>query len=199
MTENFNALIDSYIDNNVGIAQDFISKKLSARLKESLINCFVENRFNHAGIGNEKDFKHDNTVRGDMIYWLDRKHNSTCENDFFDVMDKFIKHLNETCYTGLTGYEFHYTLYPTGSLYKKHLDQFQTNDNRKYSMIIYLNDGWISADGGELCIHHKTGLQNIAPEQGKSVFFKSNELAHEVLLTNKPRLSITGWLKAGIS
>jgi SM-20-related protein len=30
---------------------------------------------------------------------------------------------------------------------------------------------------------------------GKSVFFKSSELVHEVLTTNKPRMSITGWLK----
>ena len=30
---------------------------------------------------------------------------------------------------------------------------------------------------------------------GKTVFFKSSELAHEVLLTNKARMSITGWLK----
>ena len=32
---------------------------------------------------------------------------------------------------------------------------------------------------------------------GKSVFFKSNELEHEVLVTYLPRMSITGWLKTG--
>jgi SM-20-related protein len=114
----------------------------------------------------------------------------------FDVIDKFILHLNQTCYTGLTGYEFYYTLYPQGSFYKRHLDQFKSNDNRKYSMIIYLNKEWGAADGGELCIYHLTGAQYIAPEEGTSVFFKSNELEHEVLLTNKPRMSITGWLKS---
>jgi SM-20-related protein len=30
---------------------------------------------------------------------------------------------------------------------------------------------------------------------GKGVFFKSGELEHEVLLANKMRMSITGWLK----
>jgi SM-20-related protein len=37
--------------------------------------------------------------------------------------------------------------------------------------------------------------QKIAPEQGTTVFFKSNELQHEVLVTQQQRMSITGWLK----
>ncbi len=64
-------------------------------------------------------------------------------------------------------------------------------------MIMYLNAGWQQGDGGELSIHHSSGVQNVAPISGKSVFFKSSELEHEVLVTNKPRMSITGWLKIG--
>ena len=62
-------------------------------------------------------------------------------------------------------------------------------------MIMYLNTDWQENDGGELRIHHAAHLQNITPVNGKSVFFKSSELEHEVMLTNKPRMSITGWLK----
>jgi SM-20-related protein len=62
-------------------------------------------------------------------------------------------------------------------------------------MILYLNDQWQEQDGGELCIHHEQNIQLITPINGRSVFFKSNELRHEVLLTYKPRMSITGWLK----
>ena len=130
-----------------------------------------------------------------MIYWLDRKHNNAYENNFFDLMDSFVSYLNRTCYTGITGYEFHYALYEEGSFYKKHYDQFRNNESRQYSMIMYLNTNWQQNDGGELCIHHREGLQNITPVNGKSVFFKSSEVEHEVLLTNKPRMSITGWLK----
>ena len=60
---------------------------------------------------------------------------------------------------------------------------------------MYLNAGWLADDGGELCIHQNNVTQLIAPTNGRSVFFKSSELEHEVLLTQKPRLSITGWLK----
>jgi SM-20-related protein len=191
----FNTLIDSFIDNKVGITQNFITKQLSLHLQQNLLNCYADNLFKHAGTGNETEVAHNHAVRGDMIYWLDRKHNNNHENAFFDVMDSFILHLNNTCYTGITDYEFHYTLYPIGSFYKKHLDQFKSNDSRKYSMIIYLNEGWLEADGGELCIHQTNSLQNISPQNGKSVFFKSSELEHEVLYTNKARMSITGWLK----
>jgi SM-20-related protein len=64
-------------------------------------------------------------------------------------------------------------------------------------MIMYLNSNWQKDDGGELCIHHEHILQTISPENGKLVFFKSDELLHEVLTTNVPRMSITGWLKTG--
>jgi SM-20-related protein len=191
----FDTLIDSFIGNKVGIAENFLSESLSLHLKENLAKLYTENKLWQAGTGNEKSAAQNTSVRGDQIYWLDQKHNNQHENDFFALVDSFIRYLNSTCYTGITGYEFHYTLYKAGSFYKKHLDQFRTNDSRKYSMIMYLNDAWQSADGGQLCIHHPGKLQHISPVTGKTVFFKSNELEHEVLLTNKPRMSITGWLK----
>ena len=195
---SFDALLNSYIDNNVGIADNFLSPTLSDNLKANHMRMHNDKLLLQAGTGNSAAVAFNTLLRGDRIYWLDKKHNDPFENEFFGRMDAFVAHLNSTCYTGITGYEFHYTLYDTGSYYKKHIDQFRNNNSRKYSMIIYLNEGWQQGDGGELCIHHADGdVQNIAPVNGKSVFFKSQELAHEVLLTNKPRMSITGWLKVG--
>jgi SM-20-related protein len=54
---------------------------------------------------------------------------------------------------------------------------------------------WKIEDGGELCIYQENNIQKISPTNGKTIFFKSNELVHEVLTTQKQRLSITGWLK----
>ena len=195
MLKTFNTLIDSFIDNKVGIAENFLSEALASHLKDNLKKLYSEKQLLNAGTGNETVIVQDKLVRGDKIYWLDRKHNDPYENDFFDLMDQFVIHLNSSCYTGITGYEFHYTMYEKGSFYKKHLDQFRNNGSRQYSMIMYLNADWKEKDGGELCIHHGDNLQNITPTNGKSVFFKSSELEHEVLLTNKSRMSITGWLK----
>ncbi len=149
-----------------------------------------------AGTGQLAEFEHNKLVRSDKIYWLDPDHHDVHEDSFFKLMDEFVEHLNASCYTGITSYEFHYALYEEGSFYKTHLDQFQRNDSRQFSMIMYLNNDWKIADGGELCIHFADHLQHISPTSGKSVFFKSNELRHEVLLTNKARMSITGWLKS---
>lgn len=192
----FDTLINSFIKDKVGIADNFLSESLTKNLKENLIKLFAANQFQHAGTGNNTHVDHNKLFRSDMIHWLDRSHDNFHENTFFDLMDSFVAYLNATCYTGITGYEFHYTLYEKGSFYKKHMDQFRNNDSRKYSMIMYLNSNWAEEDGGELCIHHKDHLQNISPQNGKSVFFKSNELEHEVLITHKPRMSITGWLKS---
>jgi SM-20-related protein len=149
------------------------------------------------------------------IYWLDRiaEHNDLalhlkiekinffsakqCQSHGLKTSLSFVLFLNASCYTGITGYEFHYTLYEKGSFYKKHFDQFRNNDSRQYSMIMYLNTNWQKVDGGELCIYQEKAQQRISPENGKLVFFKSNEMLHEVLKTNVPRMSITGWLKTG--
>jgi SM-20-related protein len=156
---------------------------------------YSDQQLQSAGIGNNTIQLHDKLIRNDKIYWLDRSHNNPYEINFFELMDSFVSYLNSTCYTGITGYEFHYTMYEKGSFYKKHLDQFRNNKSRAYSMIMYLNVDWQEKDGGELCVYHPDYLQKIAPRNGKCVFFKSSEMEHEVLVTNEPRLSITGWLK----
>lgn len=191
----FDSLIDSYVMNKVGIAENFLGAALAGHLKANLNSLYLEQQMLAAGIGNDALQMRDQTIRSDKIYWLDPGHKDLHENHFFELMDRFVRYLNETCYTGITGYEFHYALYETGSFYKKHFDQFRNNTGRAFSMIMYLNADWVQEDGGELCVYHSDHLQTIAPMNGTCVFFKSSELEHEVLVTNRPRLSITGWLK----
>ncbi len=196
MQTTFDTLINSFVENRVGIAENFLSPQLAGDLKNNLIRLSGNRQMHAAGTGNSELVSHDKSVRSDIIYWLDKKHNDVHENAFFALMDEFILHLNNTCYTGINGYEFHYALYETGSFYKKHIDQFRNNPSRQFSMIIYLNLDWTSGDGGQLTIHHAgQASQKIDPTGGKTVFFKSSELEHEVLVANKPRMSITGWLK----
>ncbi len=191
----FDGLIDTFLENNIGIAEHFLKSSMAADLKENLTGLYAHHQLRSAGIGNDVIVAHDTRTRSDKIYWLDRSHNDAHENEFFDMMDEFVLYLNSTCYTGITGYEFHYTLYEAGSFYKRHLDQFRSDKSRAYSMIMYLNTAWMPGDGGELCIHHNKHKQTISPLNGTCVFFKSSEIEHEVLVTLKPRLSITGWLK----
>ena len=195
LSNKFESLVNSFIENKVGIAEDFLSVSLALNLKNNLETLFSNDQLHLAGTGNNT-VDRSSSFRSDIIHWLDRKHDNEFENLFFDLMDEFIVYLNESCYAGIKDYEFHYTLYRVGSSYKKHLDQFRNNDSRKFSMIMYLNPDWKIGDGGELRIFHSGHNQDISPTNGKTVFFQSSELEHEVLITNKPRLSITGWLKS---
>lgn len=195
MENDFETLIASFIETKVGISNHFLSDDLANHLKQNLLALLDEKLLVVAGTGNAEKLNHNSLVRSDSIYWLDRKHENQYENEFFDQIEDFIKYLNKSCYAGITGYEFHYSLYEKGSFYKKHLDQFQNNTSRQYSLISYLNADWIESDGGQLMIHQPNNDQTISPTQGKTVFFKSNELLHEVLVTQQRRMSITGWLK----
>ncbi len=196
MENSFETLIATYIENKVGISENFLSSELANNLKQNLLDLNKKSLLMSAGIGNSEKVSYDGAIRSDSIYWLDKKRNNAFENDFFIQIEAFIEYLNSSCYAGITSYEFHYSLYETGDFYLKHLDQFKNNPSRKYSMISYLNSNWQESDGGELLIHQLGNNQKITPTQGKTVFFKSDELVHEVLLTQNTRMSITGWLKS---
>lgn len=197
MEASFETLIASYIENKVGISEDFLNDELCEHLKNNLLTLNNGHQMQTAGIGNDGKMTHNELIRNDKIYWLDKRHNNTFENAFFAKMDAFVAYLNETCYTNIKSYEFHYSLYETGSFYRSHLDQFEDDSKRQFSMISYLNANWQPNDGGELLIHQENNNQTITPTQGKTVFFKSDELEHEVLATNERRMSVCGWLKRG--
>jgi SM-20-related protein len=194
----FNTLVESFITHKIGIVPHFLHPQLAAQLKQNIEQLMQANQMQTAGTGNDKVVLINQNYRRDKIYWLDNNHHNVHENEFFELIDELVLYLNCTCYTGITGYEFHYTCYPIGSFYKKHIDQFKNNSSRQYSLIMYLNPHWQKADGGELCIYQNDSSQHIAPENGKAVFFKSNEMPHEVLITHQPRWSITGWFKVGV-
>ena len=182
MYQPFDLLINSYLENKVGIDTNFLSDALSKGLQS-------------AGVGNESIKDNQQTIRGDKIYWMDKKHDNVFEQEFLNQIEGFIEHLNSTCYTGINDYEFHYALYEQGSSYKKHKDQFKNDNNRKYSLINYLNENWEEENGGKLKLYQENGVQEVSPYSQTAVFFKSDEMVHEVMVANRSRMSITGWLK----
>ncbi len=197
MDDVFEALIGSYIENRIGIVSNFLTNNLANKLKDSLISLNKNSLLLAAGTGNSQNPNQNSAIRGDAIYWLDKNNNNQAEDEFFIQIENFIKYLNMSCYAGITDYEFHYTLYVKGSFYIKHIDQFKNDTSRAYSLISYLNIDWQPHDGGELLVYNNqnNNAQIIEPKHGTTVLFKSNEMPHEVLVTQKPRMSITGWLK----
>jgi SM-20-related protein len=195
MNNCFDTLIDGFIENKIGIDTCFLSESLSEGLQQNIQQLKSEDLMTSAGIGNNKHNDLNQQVRSDKIYWMDKSHSNRYEKEFLQKMEDFINYLNDTCYTGINSYEFHYALYEEGSFYKRHKDQFDNNSNRKYSMISYLNKNWEENDGGQLLVYQEDEVQKVLPQSQTTVFFKSNEMEHEVTLANRSRMSVTGWLK----
>jgi len=197
LDDAFELLISRYMADQVGTAEDFLNSELGNALAQRITSLHDEQKFKEAGIGSKAKLVQNKSLRSDLIYWLDRNNLDPSEDQFLDLIDRFVTYLNRTCYTGITGYEFHYALYEPGSSYGRHLDQFKDNQSRSFSMIFYLNQDWKSEDGGQLRIYKGEESQTIDPTNLKCVFFKSSELEHEVLTSHKNRLTVTGWLKTG--
>ena len=196
MNARYEELIGTYVDNKVGICEQFLSNDLALLLRQNLIKLEKAEMMRSAGIGNNQDADAKQQWRGDKIFWIDNDTNEVSERAFLDQVDDFILYLNNSCYTGINAYEFHYALYETGSSYQRHRDQFQNNTERKFSLINYLNTDWLEEEGGELWVYQEGSTVKILPLMQKAVFFKSDFSEHEVRKSTRPRMSITGWLKS---
>jgi len=113
---------------------------------------------------------------------------------FFGLMDELIVNLERYCFISLSGSEFHIAKYPVGSHNEKHLDQFNERSNRQLTVLIYLNKHWKKGDGVELKIYKDDKEILVEPITKRILLFKSDVVEHEVLTTNVPRYSLTGWL-----
>lgn len=196
MEAKFEELIEGYITGNIGISEAFLTKALSEALTVNLLDLSKRGGLTTAGIGNDPLKATVARIRSDKTSWLDIASRNSAEMEFLDIVTRFIAYMNETCYTGLNAFEFHYALYEKGAFYGRHKDQFRNNNSRKFSMISYLNEDWETTDGGQLVLHHEgRAAQNVSPNFGTTVFFKSDVLEHEVTAAIRPRMSVTGWLK----
>lgn len=194
MNEQFDLLIDSYLNNNVGIAPEFLTNALSSGLRQNIMQLQKNGQMKAGGIGNAENDLNQKT-RTDSICWLSKSSNNVFETEFLLLAEDFIAHLNRTCYTGINAYEFHYAVYEPGSYYKRHKDQFKNDNSRKYSLVTYLNENWVEEDGGGLQLYEHENTAPILPQAQTAVLFKSDETEHAVLVTSRSRLSISGWLK----
>jgi len=195
MEAKFEELIEGFITGNIGISEKFLSLSLADALHQNLVSLNKDNRMRGAGIGNALIKDDDQKIRSDKTNWLEDGSKNAAEMEFMDMIRQFIAHLNRTCFTGLNSCEFHYALYEEGTFYKRHKNQLRNDDHRKFSMVSYLNEDWKESDGGQLIIHNGESAQQISPNNRKAIFFQSDVLEHEVAVANRPRMSVTGWLK----
>lgn len=183
---NHNKLIKS-IENNSFYTEKVFSNDYCTYLK----NKINEKSYKEGGVGINSQKEHN--IRNDYIHWLDN--NELYElNSFNNFILELKMVLNRHLYLGLNEYNGHFTKYKPNGFYKPHYDNLKGKNNRKITIILYLNDNWIQKDGGQLRIHKNEQKIDIFPENGRVACFLSQEILHEVLPTEKNRYSLTGWL-----
>jgi SM-20-related protein len=151
--------------------------------------------FRNAGVGAGERHAVRVEVRGDAVHWLEPPGTGAAQRAAFDRFEALRRALNRELQLGLLDFECHYACYPPGSFYRRHLDRLAGDDRRTLSCILYLNDAWVAADGGQLRLHLEHGPHDVLPESGRLVAFLSERFEHEVLPCARDRLSLTGWFR----
>ncbi len=194
MNEIFDRIADELVDKNYAIIDSFLSAEEVRAILALPHFSQHERHFKKAGIGKNADLQINEAIRGDYILWLDKSTAPPAALVYLNRLGELIQHLNQSLFLSLKDYEVHMTVYPVGTYYKRHLDQFKKDDKRKLSVICYLNEEWKEEQGGQLRIYAEGASQDVLPIAGRLVCFRSDVLEHEVLPATRERLSLTGWI-----
>ncbi len=194
LLSQFEAIADGLANEGIAVIDEFLNS-------EEVISIVQLEEFKHdlshfrkAGIGKQEGKQINESIRGDFIEWIDRATALPPIRIYLERLSQLMVFLNQSLFLSLKDYEVHQTIYPVGSFYKRHLDQFKKDDRRKLSVICYLNENWKEEEGGQLRIYFPEGSKDFFPISGRLVCFPSNLLEHEVLPATRERLSITGWM-----
>jgi SM-20-related protein len=194
LLSKYDAIADGLASDGISVVDDFLSiDEISAICGEDDFKNGML-RFKRAGIGQAQEKQINEGIRGDYIQWIDPSAASEAIQIYLDRISQLRMFLNQSLFLSLKDAEIHKTIYPPGSFYKRHLDQFKKDDHRKLSVICYLNDDWKEVDGGQLRVYFPNDSKDYFPLAGRLVCFRSDLLEHEVLPTQRARMSLTGWM-----
>lgn len=132
-------------------------------------------------------------IRGDKIRWI--------TEDFFagyyylQSINALATLFNRYLFAGIRHSEAHYACYPTGFGYRWHSDNPAGCDERIISAVFYLNDDWMTDDGGALEVVDTQGVHHeVMPVANRLVIFDS-DLQHQVQTAHRQRYSIATWMR----
>lgn len=193
MNPLFESIADGLAEHGYAVEDQFLSQQ---EVDEILKSGDFESSsdFRKAGIGNKQSLQIQEAIRGDYIKWLDKTESPEAVKIYLNRLEELIEFLNQALFLSLKDFEVHMTVYPVGSFYKRHLDQFKKDDHRKLSVILYLNTNWENEHGGQLKMYLPDQTKEFLPLAGRLIIFRSDAIEHEVLPATRERMSITGWI-----
>jgi len=181
------------------VTPDFISPLLVSQLREEAERIRDTGAFRPAGVGRAEGLQVRTEVRTDRVNWLDPLTAGAALRQYLQSLEELRLAINRVLLLGLFDFEGHLAIYPPGSYYRKHLDQFRDIGSRIVTCVLYLNREWMPADGGQLLLYTDPNdpayHEAIPPLGGRLVTFFSARFLHEVLQTRRQRVSLTGWFR----
>ena len=93
--------------------------------------------------------------------------------------------------------EIHGAIYDPNQGYQRHLDQRRGSDQRKVTVVFYLNESWEPHHGGILELFHDENDTSVCipPLAGHLLLFNSARFEHQVQTSFEARYSLTGWFR----
>ena len=194
LRSKFDAIADGLAADGIAVVDEFLGlEEIKSIIEEDEFKNGLL-RFKKAGVGQATEKQIIESVRGDYIQWIDPSTASSQIQNYLGRLSDLRVFLNQALFLSLKDAEVHKTIYPIGSFYKRHLDQFKKDDHRKLSVICYLNEAWQENEGGQLRVYFSDRQEDFFPTAGRLVCFRSDLLEHEVLPATRPRMSLTGWM-----
>lgn len=172
---------------------------ISSALLESLKRDSDQD-FSPAGIGRESQNAQNDQIRRDHISWI--SDSTPAGAQWLNWAEQLQQYLNRRLFLGLFSFESHFAHYRPGDFYKRHYDAFKGQTNRVLSLVVYLNEDWKEADGGEFVLYQNEQDQigtKVIPKLGTVAVFLSEDFPHEVLAAKRNRYSIAGWFRVNTS
>ena len=190
-------LADSLVERGYCILDDAIPADLLIKLVEQS-RALDSDDLELAGIGRDDLQQTNPQVRKNQIAWINSGEDDV-STAFHDWLATIQTYLNRSLFMGLFDVEAHYARYRVGDFYKRHVDAFVGQSNRKLSVVFYLNDAWTEEDGGELWVYEdemaEEPFERVLPKRGRLVAFLSERFPHEVRPSHKTRHSIAAWFR----
>jgi SM-20-related protein len=186
---------DALAGPGFAVLAGFLAPAAVRGVAAALHGRFAAGEFRAAAVGLGSTSAVRPEVRGDQICWLEVTDEpaAPAEVAAIALLEALRVGLNRELMLGLETRELHYASYGAGRGYVRHLDRSPRGVERVVTVVLYLNEAWCGDDGGELVIAADDGDRVIAPVGGTLVVFSSARLEHEVRVSRRERLSLTGW------
>lgn len=188
------AQLDAFASNGLLVIDNFLEEQLIRDALAEAKHWQAQEAFKQAGIGHLDKLLIEENYRNDQIKWINPSDCLPATKAYLGILELLMQQISKEFFLSLKDYECMYAIYPSGSYYKKHKDQFKQQAHRIISVVLYMNENWTEDFGGQLIIDTEGGSEIVQPIFNRLVFFKS-EMMHEVVPCHAERFSITGWMK----